>query len=255
MKKFLALLLALTMALALVACGGGNDSSNTATSGGDSESGFEPMTWKFACSATETSPWVDGAKEFARIVGEKTGGAITVQYYPADQLTAGSQTDGIQALMDGTTEISMHSNLIWSSFDQRFNVVSLPFLFDSVEEADAALDGAGGEALGEILENEYNVHLLGIAENGFRHITNSKHAIQSLADMNGLKIRVAGSQVLNRAYQLWGADYTNANWSEVFTALQTGRIPWFLTAISTVMPSFFVNTGLSVLNRTSTRLS
>ena len=59
----------------------------------------------------------------------------------------------------------MHSNLIWSSFDQRFNVVSLPFLFSSTEEADAALDGAGGEALGEILESTYNVHLLGIAEN------------------------------------------------------------------------------------------
>ena len=37
MKKFLALLLALTMALALVACGGGNDSSDTGagTTGGD----------------------------------------------------------------------------------------------------------------------------------------------------------------------------------------------------------------------------
>lgn len=228
MKKFLAVLLALTMALALVACGG-NDTGNTGdtgssdTSTGDTATGeFEPMTWKFACSATETSPWVDGAKEFARIVGEQTGGAITVQYYPADQLTAGNQTDGIQALMDGTTELSMHSNLIWSSFDQRFNVVSLPFLFDSVEEADAALDGAGGEALGEILESTYNVHLLGIAENGFRHITNSKHPIESLADMNGLKMRVAGSQLLNRSYELWGADYTNANWSEVFTALQTG---------------------------------
>ena len=228
MKKFLALLLALIMALALVACGGsdtGNtgDTGSSDTSTGDTATGeFEPMTWKFACSATETSPWVDGAKEFARIVGEQTGGAITVQYYPADQLTAGNQTDGIQALMDGTTELSMHSNLIWSSFDQRFNVVSLPFLFDSVEEADAALDGAGGEALGEILESTYNVHLLGIAENGFRHITNSKHPIESLADMNGLKMRVAGSQLLNRSYELWGADYTNANWSEVFTALQTG---------------------------------
>lgn len=136
--------------------------------------------------------------------------------------TTGNQTDGIQALMDGTTELSMHSNLIWSSFDQRFNVVSLPFLFSSTEEADAALDGAGGEALGEILESTYNVHLLGIAENGFRHITNSKHAIASKADMNGLKMRVAGSQLLNRSYELWGADYTNANWSEVFTALQTG---------------------------------
>ena len=226
MKKFLALLLALTMALALVACGGGDDaaSDTTADSGDDAAAStgeFEEMTWKFACSATETSPWVDGAKEFARIVGEKTGGAITVQYYPADQLTAGNQTDGIQALMDGTTELSMHSNLIWSSFDQRFNVVSLPFLFSSTEEADAALDGAGGEALGEILESTYNVHLLGIAENGFRHITNSKHAIASKADMNGLKMRVAGSQLLNRSYELWGADYTNANWSEVFTALQT----------------------------------
>ena len=47
---------------------------------------------------------------------------IRDRYYPADQLTAGNQTDGIQALMDGTTELSMHSNLIWSSFDQRFNV-------------------------------------------------------------------------------------------------------------------------------------
>ena len=198
MKKFLALLLALTMALALVACGGGSDSGDTGagTTGGDSESGFEPMTWKFACSATETSPWVDGAKEFARIVGEQTGGAITVQYYPADQLTAGSQTDGIQALMDGTTELSMHSNLIWSSFDQRFNVVSLPFLFDSVEEADAALDGAGGQALGEILESEYNVHLLGIAENGFRHITNSKHAVTSLADMGSIWSRASTTVIL-----------------------------------------------------------
>ena len=29
------------------------------------------------CSS-DLSPWVDGAKEFARIVGEKTGGAITL---------------------------------------------------------------------------------------------------------------------------------------------------------------------------------
>lgn len=63
MKKFLALLLALTMALALVACGGGDDaaSDTTADSGDDAAAStgeFEEMTWKFACSATETSPWV-----------------------------------------------------------------------------------------------------------------------------------------------------------------------------------------------------
>ena len=55
MKKFLALLLALTMALALVACGGGDDaaSDTTADSGDDAAAStgeFEEMTWKFACS-------------------------------------------------------------------------------------------------------------------------------------------------------------------------------------------------------------
>ena len=43
----------------------------------------------------------------------------------------------------------MHSNLIYSAFDPRFNVVSLPFLFDSVEDADAKLDGEAGEKLKE----------------------------------------------------------------------------------------------------------
>lgn len=40
--------------------------------------------------------------------------------------------------------------------------------------------------------------------------------------MKGLKIRVAGSELLNREYDLWGANWTNANWSEVYTGLQTG---------------------------------
>ena len=64
------------------------------------------------------------------------------------------------------------------------------------------------------------LHLLGIAENGFRHPTNSVRPIETVADMNGLKIRVAGSTLLNREYELWGANVTNANWSEVYTALQ-----------------------------------
>ena len=200
MKKFLALLLALGMSLSLAACGGSDTGSET--SGDGEESGFEEQTWKFTCSATENTPWADMGRDFGDMVSEATGGAVTVEVYAADQLTAGNQTEGIQGVMDGTIELSAHSNIIYSNFDQRLNVVSMPFLFDSYDDVDAKLDGAAGEAVGEVVE-ELGLHLLGIAENGFRHVTNSVRPIETVEDMKCLKLRVAGSELLNEAYTAW----------------------------------------------------
>ena len=228
MKKFLALILALIMGLSLVACGGSKTTETPADTkteapaeSGDAAVEFEEMTWKFACSATENTCWADMGRDFGQMVSDATGGAVTVDVYAADQLTAGNQTEGIQGAIDGTIELSAHSNIIYANFDQRLNVVSMPFLFDSYEDVDAKLTGEPGEAVGKVVE-ELGLHLLGVGENGFRAITNSVRPIESLADMKGLKIRVAGCKVLNTAYDLWGTNWSNANWSEVYTGLQTG---------------------------------
>ncbi|MDD3278993.1 MAG: TRAP transporter large permease subunit [Lachnospiraceae bacterium] len=185
---------------------------------------WEETTWNFACSTTETSTWADGGRKFGELMEKATGGKVHVNIYAADQLTNGNQSEGIQALMNGDpVQISMHSNLIYSAFDPRFNVVSLPFIYDSVEDADAKFDGEAGEKLKSIL-TEYNLHCMGIAENGFRELTNSKHAIKSVDDMKNLKIRVAGSNLLMECYKRWGADATNMNWSETYTALQQNTV-------------------------------
>ena len=178
------------------------------------------QTWNFTCSTTETSTWAEGGRKFGELIEKATGGKIKVNVYAADQLTNGNQSEGIQALIDGDpVQISMHSNLIYSAFDPRFNVVSLPFLFDSVEDADAKLDGEAGEKLKAILD-EYGLHCMGIAENGFRQLTNSKQEVKTVDDMKNLKIRVAGSNLLMECYKRWGADATNMNWAETYTALQ-----------------------------------
>ena len=185
-----------------------------------SDLGWEEQTWNFTCSTTETSTWAEGGRKFGELVEKATGGKIKVAVYAADQLTGGNQSEGIQALMDGDpVQISMHSNLIYSAFDPRFNVVSLPYLFDSVEDADATLDGEAGEMLKDIL-SEYGLHCMGIAENGFRQLTNSVREVKSVDDMKNLKLRVAGSNLLMECYKRWGADATNMNWSETYTALQ-----------------------------------
>ena len=182
------------------------------------------MTWNFACSTTETSTWADGGRKFGELMEKATGGKIKVNVYAADQLTNGNQSEGIQALMNGDpVQISMHSNLIYSAFDPRFNVVSLPFIYDSYDDADAKFDGAAGDKLKEIL-SEYGLHCMGIAENGFRELTNSKHEVKTVDDMKNLKIRVAGSNLLMECYKRWGADATNMNWSETYTALQQNTV-------------------------------
>ena len=213
----------------------GDSGSSAASAAGDgdysfneiadySDLGWEETTWNFACSTTETSTWADGGRKFGELMEKATGGKVKVNIYAADQLTNGNQSEGIQALMNGDpVQISMHSNLIYSAFDPRFNVVSLPFIYDSVEDADAKFDGEAGEKLKEIL-GEYGLHCMGIAENGFRELTNSVREVKSVDDMKNLKIRVAGSNLLMECYKRWGADATNLNWSETYTALQQNTV-------------------------------
>ena len=213
--------------------GDGSDGSTAGNSSGNedyndiadySDLGWEEQTWNFTCSTTETSTWAEGGRKFGELMEKATGGKIKVNVYAADQLTNGNQSEGIQALMNGDpVQISMHSNLIYSAFDPRFNVVSLPFIYDSVEDADAKFDGEAGEKLKEIL-GEYGLHCMGIAENGFRELTNSVREVKSVDDMKNLKIRVAGSNLLMECYKRWGADATNLNWTETYTALQQNTV-------------------------------
>lgn len=65
---------------------------------------------------------------------------------------------------------------------------------------------------------------LGSFHNGFRQLTNSKHAVTTPEDMKGLKIRVPGSAVYMGVFKALGASPTAMSWSEVFTAIQQGTI-------------------------------
>ena len=207
------------------AAGAESNGSTTAYQVEDhSDLNWPEMTWNFTCSTTETSTWAQAGRKFGELMDQATGGKVKVEVYAADQLTGGNQSEGIQALMNGDpVQISMHSNLIYSAFDPRFNVVSLPYLFDSVEDADAKLDGEAGQKMDEILSS-YGLHCMGMAENGFRQLTNSVRPVHSVEDMKNLKLRVAGSNLLMKCYELWGADATNMNWSETYTALQQGTV-------------------------------
>jgi tripartite ATP-independent transporter DctP family solute receptor len=66
------------------------------------------------------------------------------------------------------------------------------------------------------------MRVLGVWENGYRHITNSKRPINTPADLQGIKLRVPEGKWRVKMFQAYGANPSPMKFSEVFTALQTG---------------------------------
>ena len=62
------------------------------------------------------------------------------------------------------------------------------------------------------------------AENGFRHMTNSKRAINGPDDLKGLKMRTMENPVHIQAYKGFGINPTPMAFTEVFMALQQGTV-------------------------------
>ena len=182
------------------------------------------VTWNFDCSPGEASTWAQAGYYFNALMQQSTGGQVKVDVYPGEQLTNGDQVAGIQALMDGDTiQVSLHSNLIYANFDERFNAVSLPFIYDDYEDVDRTLGGAAGDEMKSALA-EYGLVCEGIGENGFRQITNSRHAIKSADDLKNIKMRISSNDLCSQIYKSWGCDASAMNWSETYTALQQGTI-------------------------------
>ncbi|WP_258186377.1 TRAP transporter substrate-binding protein [Vibrio sp. ZF 223] len=67
-------------------------------------------------------------------------------------------------------------------------------------------------------------HGLGFMEVGFRSITNNKQPINSIEDLNSLKIRSASNPTQISAWKSVGTAPTPLSWGEIFTSLQQGLI-------------------------------
>jgi len=229
LKKLLVLMLSLVLiSTFVVGCSG-----KTSSTGGGSE---EPIRLKMSVTASDSSTWAKGAEKFAELVKERTNGQILISVYPNEQLSGGNQSKGVEMLSSGATDLSFHSNIIYSVLDERFGVISLPWLIPNHEAVDKALAGEGGEAINKILD-EIGIVGLAFGENGFRQLTNNVREIKTVEDMKGLKIRVPGMKMYIDLFTALGADPISMNFAEVFTALQTGSIDGQENPIDTIKTS------------------
>ena len=103
--------------------------------------------------------------------------------------TLGGDAANVSALQGGTIEFVMLNSGILASQVKDFEVFDFPFMFASAKEADAIVDGPFGEKLEAKLQ-EKSIVGLAYFELGFRQLTNSKRAVNTVDDIAGLKLRV-----------------------------------------------------------------
>jgi TRAP-type transport system periplasmic protein len=214
MRKLFIYFVSVILIIVLAGCG-------NVSSGASNEK--KDYNLKMSITVSESSTWYKAAAHFAKEVKEKTDGRIKVKVYANEQLSAGAPAKGVEMLLKGSIDLSYHSPIIYSVFDKRLGVVTAPFLFKNLEEADEKMNGEGGEALKEILL-ENGIEPLGFGESGFRQVTNNVRPIKSPEDIENMKIRIPGIEMYVDLWRELGADPTTMDFSEVFTALQQGTI-------------------------------
>ena len=168
-------------------------------------------------------PWGKGGEIWANKVKEKTQGRINIKLYPGVSLIQGDQTREFSALRQGVIDMAIGSTINWSPQVKQLNLFSLPFLMPDYAAIDALTQGEVGKDLFKTLDKA-GVVPLAWGENGYRELTNSKHAVKTPADMKGLKIRIVGSPLFIDTFTALGANPTQMSWADAQPAFASGAV-------------------------------
>jgi len=158
---------------------------------------------------------------FAKEVEKRTGGRYKIQTFYSGSL--GAERESIEAVQLGTQELTFTSTGPVPNFVPEVKILDVPFLFRDYAHARKALDGPIGQDLLSKFDAK-GIRALAWGENGFRHMTNSKHAVRKPEDLKGLKMRTMENPVHVQAYKGFGIITTPMAFTEVFTGLQQGTV-------------------------------
>lgn len=168
--------------------------------------------------AKDDQPKHVAALAFKEHVEKATGGSIKVEIYPAGQF--GKDQPTMEGVKLGTLEMAVAHDGAIATVHKPIGVLGIPFLYDSHEHAWRVYDSTWLKGFSDDMIKRQGIRLLGLADNGVRHFTNSLRPIQTPADMKGMKIRIQPSPVFKALVESLGASASAIPWAELPTALQ-----------------------------------
>lgn len=159
------------------------------------------------------------ANKFAADVNAALKGRVEVKVFHSSQL--GSDEAMVKGIRIGAPEMVAPSTVM-STVEQRFGVFEMPYLIvNRAHMKKVTEDKRVQKALFDPMPAR-GIRVLGVWENGFRHITNNRRPIKYPGDLNDIKLRVPGGVWRVKMFRIYGANPSPMPFSEVYSALQQG---------------------------------
>jgi tripartite ATP-independent transporter DctP family solute receptor len=181
----------------------------------------DKITVRVAHTIAPDSHYQKGLEHLGKLLDEASNGRISLEIFHSSQL--GSERDAIEGVSMGTLEMTLVSSAPLANFTNAFLVFDLPFIIQDRQKAYEWMDGPEGKKILDSVLSKGMVGL-GIWENGFRMLTNSKKAVAKPEDLKGLKIRLMENPIHVGTFKTLGAYPVPMPFGELFTALQQGTV-------------------------------
>ncbi|WP_275288210.1 TRAP transporter substrate-binding protein [Halomonas elongata] len=180
---------------------------------------------RFGHGGTEDTAYHLGATRFQELVEDKSDGDIGVQIMGNSVL--GHETEMFEQQMAGALDLSIINPGLITDFSSTANVFSIPFLYRDQDHWQAVLDGDVGREIADRITDETGVKVLAFFGGGKRQIVSSR-PLESLDDLEGMKLRTNPTEPLIAAWSALGTEPTVMAWKEIYTGLQLGAIDGLL---------------------------
>ena len=166
-------------------------------------------------------PTVEAVTRFGELLSQKSDGRMSLKMFAGGQL--GNERDTLEITTFGGLDFNRVNLAPLNSIEPLTKVIALPFLFESTAHLRAALDGPIGD---EVLSSLERHGLIGLCfyDSGSRSFYNTRRPIRTPSDMQGLKLRVPGSDLYVDMVNSLGADAVPMPLDEVYQSLAQGVI-------------------------------
>ncbi len=183
-----------------------------------------PVNAKLASEEIEGDFMTVWANNFSKHMKEWSDGKINIEVYPYG--TLGTTGDINELAQMGVVDFVFSDHAWISSFVPQAQALALNYIFPT-EQVPQVLDWTvrNGDFM-PMLEDAFRKNdlvPLSIMFEGWQWVTSNKE-INSLEDMNGLKLRLMSSKLLVETYKAYGASPTPMSYGEVYSGLQMGLI-------------------------------